>query len=887
MPKSVASTRSYQSYASDYIPPTDDEVGELEEEASRNAYRNTLRSRTASVSPVNARVHTSSRTSDVDLSSRLPSRLLIADEGTGLLSRAGGTPTHSGYRTLPTSVPSTPRFPLSRQYSQLNTSRLLRNHSRRGSFGLRLARALGTDAVQAEEQDVETSGPSLYRDDRVWYDQFTSTDWVHDSIADAYRVKELRSRKDFRGRIQAVFDGAQGWLVVAVIGIVTAGFAYVIDVTEATIFDYKTGYCSTRWWYSKRKCCHGASICSDWARWSGLIHEEGNDKLWTNFAAYLIWVVALAMLACLITLQTRTVVSSAISLSTLDENLGADHHRKDAKSDTEGRRVSMSPTRHFREAAQRPPVVYYPAAGSGVAEVKVILSGFVLHGYLGVKTLMCKSIGLIFSVASGLSLGKEGPYVHIATCIGNIACRLVPKYRANDGKRREVLSASAGAGVAVAFGAPIGGTLFSLEEASYYHQPKVLFRTFFCCIAAALSLKVWAQTFRKISVIKKYPLVEVLLVALVTGIVSFWNRYTRLPVAELLYELAAPCNAFTEDGTGLCPTQERIPDIIVYLCVAFVIKFALTVITFGVKVPAGVYLPSMILGGILGRIVGHAVQHFTLRYPNFFLFANCPHDGNPESCVVPGVYALVAAGATMCGVTRLSVTLAVILFELTGSLEHVLPFSLGILIAKWTADAVEPRSIYDLLTDMNAYPYLDAKARPIFTTELRDITHPPNRNRFVDITSSPLVPAKQLRSKLEYAHMAGELDGGLPILRDGILVGLIPAPDLEYALDRLESEDGALCLMSTQERWQGPGSGVSGRPETDAPAEGERFMTDDPPQLQRPSATDPTDFTPYIDSRARGAGHLQSDGFGFRVLRQAGSAVYLRLEGGKVRRAGA
>jgi chloride channel 3/4/5 len=48
----------------------------------------------------------------------------------------------------------------------------------------------------------------------------------------------------------------------------------------------------------------------------------------------------------------------------------------------------------------------------------------------------------------------------------------------------------------------------------------------------------------------------------------------------------------------------------------------------------------------------------------------------------------------MCGVTRLSVTLAVILFELTGSLDYVLPFSLSILVAKWTADAIEPLSIY-------------------------------------------------------------------------------------------------------------------------------------------------------------------------------------------------
>jgi chloride channel 3/4/5 len=48
----------------------------------------------------------------------------------------------------------------------------------------------------------------------------------------------------------------------------------------------------------------------------------------------------------------------------------------------------------------------------------------------------------------------------------------------------------------------------------------------------------------------------------------------------------------------------------------------------------------------------------------------------------------------MCGVTRLSVTLAIILFELTGSLDYVLPFSLAILVAKWTADLMEPLSIY-------------------------------------------------------------------------------------------------------------------------------------------------------------------------------------------------
>lgn len=67
-------------------------------------------------------------------------------------------------------------------------------------------------------------------------------------------------------------------------------------------------------------------------------------------------------------------------------------------------------------------------------------------------------------MSAGLSLGKEGPMVHIACCIGNIFSYLFPKYGRNEAKKREILSAAAAAGVSVAFGAPIGGVLFSLEE---------------------------------------------------------------------------------------------------------------------------------------------------------------------------------------------------------------------------------------------------------------------------------------------------------------------------------------------------------------------------------------------------------------------------------------
>ncbi len=122
---------------------------------------------------------------------------------------------------------------------------------------------------------------------------------------------------------------------------------------------------------------------------------------------------------------------------------------------------------------------------------------------------------------------------------------------------------------------------------------------------------------------------------------------------------------------------------------------------------------------------------------------------------------MVAAGATMTGVTRLTITLAVILFELTGSLDHVLPFSLGIRVSKWVADAIEPLSIYDLLTDMNSYPFLDNKIRPIFTTELGDITPRVRQDHIIDISRESLVPAEELRDKQRGLQMLGELDGGL------------------------------------------------------------------------------------------------------------------------------
>lgn len=108
---------------------------------------------------------------------------------------------------------------------------------------------------------------------------------------------------------------------------------------------------------------------------------------------------------------------------------------------------------------------------------------------LGAWTLLVKCVALVLSVSSGLSVGKEGPFVHIAAAVGHVVCQLFPRYRHNQSKINEILSAACAAGVAVAFGAPIGGILYSLEEVSSYFPHKTMWRAFFCAIIAAISVR--------------------------------------------------------------------------------------------------------------------------------------------------------------------------------------------------------------------------------------------------------------------------------------------------------------------------------------------------------------------------------------------------------------
>jgi chloride channel 3/4/5 len=354
------------------------------------------------------------------------------------------------------------------------------------------------------------------------------------------------------------------------------------------------------------------------------------------------------------------------------------------------------------------------AAGSGISEIKCIIAGFVMKGFLGGWTLLIKSIALPLAIASGLSVGKEGPSVHFAVCTGNVISRLFSKYKLNASKTREVLTATAAAGVAVAFGSPIGGVLFSLEEMASYFPLKTLWRSYFCALVATGVLammnpfrtgqlvmfqvqydRTWhffeliffvllgifgglygafvikwnlrVQAFRK-RYLSQYPIIESVVLAGLTAFICYPNMFLKINMTEMMEILFRECEG-GHDYHGLCESKNRWT-MVASLVIATILRVLLVIISYGCKVPAGIFVPSMAIGASFGRLVGILVQALHEAFPNSAFFASCKPD---VPCITPGTYAFLGAGAALSGIMHLTISVVVIMFELTGALTYILP----------------------------------------------------------------------------------------------------------------------------------------------------------------------------------------------------------------------
>jgi chloride channel 3/4/5 len=163
------------------------------------------------------------------------------------------------------------------------------------------------------------------------------------------------------------------------------------------------------------------------------------------------------------------------------------------------------------------------------------------------------------------------------------------------------------------------------------------------------------------------------------------------------------------------------------------------------------------------------------NYPNLIIFDSCEPD---VPCITPGTYAIIGAAAALSGVTRMTVSIVVIMFELTGALTYVLPIMIAVMVSKWVGDAFGKRGIYESWIHFNEYPFLDNSEE----------------------VAIPDIPASQVMTRIEElvvltanGHTIESLKNilvahpyrGFPVIsdpREAVLLGYISRAELSYNL---------------------------------------------------------------------------------------------------------
>uniref|UniRef100_A0A8C6WG48 Chloride channel, voltage-sensitive 1b n=1 Tax=Neogobius melanostomus TaxID=47308 RepID=A0A8C6WG48_9GOBI len=407
------------------------------------------------------------------------------------------------------------------------------------------------------------------------------------------------------------------------------------------------------------------------------------------------------------------------------------------------------------------------AIGSGIPELKTILRGVVLKEYLTLKAFIAKVIGLTAGLGSGMPVGKEGPFVHIASICAAVLSRFMSIFSGvyeNGNHNQDLLVCACAVGVATCFAAPVGGVLFSIEVTSTYFAVRNYWRGYFAATFSAFIfrvLSVWNKDAVTITALFKtnfrmdfpFDLQELPAFAIIgiscgflgaffvylnRQVVLFMRRPTALTRFLTKHRLIYPgavtliISTFTfPPGFGQFMAGELMPrecinslfdnftwtklsgsplppglgravawlhpevSVFVILLLFFIMKFWMSAVSTTMPIPSGAFMPVFILGAAFGRLVGEIMA--TL-FPNGILFDGIVYR------ILPGGYAVIGAAALTGAVTH-TVSTAVICFELTGQISHILPMMVAVILANMVAQGLQP-SLYDSIIQVKKLPYL-------------------------------------------------------------------------------------------------------------------------------------------------------------------------------------
>lgn len=405
------------------------------------------------------------------------------------------------------------------------------------------------------------------------------------------------------------------------------------------------------------------------------------------------------------------------------------------------------------------------AVGSGIPEMKTILRGVVLKEYLTFKTLIAKVIGLTATLGSGLPLGKEGPFVHIASIVATLLSKAVTSFKGiyeNESRNSEMLAAACAVGVACSFAAPIGGVLFSIEVTSVYFAVRNYWRGFFAAVCGAMMfrlLAVWFNDEETLTALFKtnfkvgYPfdpqeLFVFALIGVMCGFlgaffvwvhrqyVIFMRRNKKMKAflqkSRLLYPLLVTLlygsvsfplglgqfwatdlnnhHQVVELFSNVTWTKEDhtvhefelVENWRTPWTGIFINLLLYITFTFGGSVVASTLpVPSGIFIPVFK--IGAALGRI-VGETMASTFPNGLSYGGHNHIIIPGGYSIVGAAALAGAVTH-TISTSVIVFELTGQITHILPVMIAVLIANGIAQLLQP-SVYDSIIQIKKLPYL-------------------------------------------------------------------------------------------------------------------------------------------------------------------------------------
>lgn len=424
------------------------------------------------------------------------------------------------------------------------------------------------------------------------------------------------------------------------------------------------------------------------------------------------------------------------------------------------------------------------AVGSGIPEMKAIMSGD-LHRepekYLLGKTLLSKSVGLVCAIGGGgLSIGREGPFVHTSSII---CYQLMKHIRWFDSMyrskvmHRHFFSAACAVGVASTFAAPIGGVLFSIEVTNTFFLVSNYWKGFVAAVSGAI-VKLFMDrirdgTFQSVQPLfptdfepnsySSWEFLTFLALGILMGLLgpiyirladsvrrytyhATHSKYTIIYVAFVssLISLALYLpGQYTRQSLAaavqsLC-TRQELSEIwtqnyhwTLSLSLAAGIRILVTVLSISLPVPAGDFLPTFVAGAVCGRLYGEGIA---------WLFST--------STIVPGGYALVGGAALVGSVTH-TVSVAVIVMEFTGQFYYMIPMFIAVMIACGISRGLTC-SIYEAMLRQKNVPYLPLlRCDEIKEMNAEDLM---NKDLKVLTLSSSVPEIQQLLEEERFTHL--------------------------------------------------------------------------------------------------------------------------------------